>query len=129
MVRAPEALTAADVIWIRDFISVIESLYEENCAPLSILDARPFDSSRDKDETKVSKKSASFDYVWVIQSKHGVRKYRVLNEKGSKDFTVYPLTTGYLAQSESLESRPNKPLQGTPGTVPSSSTEPEARRP
>jgi hypothetical protein len=129
LVRMPGEVKGADVMWVRDYISIVESLYEEDCAPLSIVETRPFDSAKDQDETEVSKAPKAFDYVWTIRSKHGTRKYRVLREEGSGDLMVYPLTIGYEDHPKHSERVPNQPPQRNAGSRPSSGESPASETP
>jgi len=91
-------LSKNDVVWIRDYISIIETLYDEKSAPLSLVETRVFDSDRDIDETDPDIVSGAFDYVWVVKNKKGIRKYRVVNPKEEDDFIVYPMNLNLITK-------------------------------
>jgi len=98
MILTSSLLSKTDVIWIRDFISIVETLYDEECEPLSVVETRAFDDDLDHDETDPNIVPVRFDYVWVIKNKNGIRKYRIILREGERDLTVYPMNLELLKE-------------------------------
>ncbi len=84
-------LKKADVQWSLDYISLMEVINSKGCNSLQVLQTRKFDIANDIDTTGAEIESGLFDYVWEVQVCDIQRNYRLVNQKGSSSFTLYPL--------------------------------------
>jgi len=84
-------LKKADVRWSLDYISLMEVIDSKGCKSLEVMQTRKFDPASDTDNTGAKIESGAFDYVWEVKVCDTQRNYRLVNQKGSQSFTLYPL--------------------------------------
>ena len=84
-------LKEADVRWSLDYISLMEVVNSKECKSLEVMQTRKFDPTSDTDNTGAKIESGAFDYVWEVKVCDIQRSYRLVNQKGSPSFTLYPL--------------------------------------
>ena len=84
-------LNEADVQWSLDYIALMEAINSKECNSLQVLQTRKYDPIKDIDSTGANIEPGLFDYVWVVQVCDAQRNYRLVNRKGDKSFTLYPL--------------------------------------
>ena len=84
-------LKESDVRWSLDYISLMEVINSKGCKSLEVIQTRKFDPASDIDNTGAKIESGAFDYVWEVKVCETQRNYRLVNQKGSQSFTLYPL--------------------------------------
>lgn len=92
IIKTSTLLNKSDIQWIFDFISLREYVLNKKCNKLILKKTRKFDSRKDKDEVGSHIKAGKFEYMWEVKACSKTRKYRIVNEKGTSDFIVYPLS-------------------------------------
>ncbi|MDJ0807226.1 MAG: hypothetical protein QNJ78_10375 [Gammaproteobacteria bacterium] len=91
VIEASPYLTKSDIQWSLDLISIYESLQNQDCQAFKLLQTRDFAPAVDTDKHFPNLIPDKFDYVWEIDVCGKQRNYRVVNPKGSSNFSVHLL--------------------------------------
>ena len=84
------SLPLADAQWVRDFISISELVRKPSCKQLKLLSTERRGSKEDTFQGRVIR-SGMFDEQWTIDACGENHFYRVLNEVGSSELSVYEI--------------------------------------
>jgi len=84
------ALSLADAQWVRDFISIAELVRKPQCKHLKLLNTTRHENKEDTFQGRVIH-SGTFDEQWAIDACGETHIYRVFNEVGSQELSIYEM--------------------------------------
>lgn len=87
-------LPLADARWVRDFISISELIRKPQCKQLKLLTTAKRDNKEDIYQGQVLR-SGAFDEQWAIDACGETHIYRVFNEVGSQELSIYEMRQAF----------------------------------
>lgn len=87
-------LPLADARWVRDFISISELVRKPQCKQLKLLSTTKRDNKEDTYRGQVFR-SGAFDEQWTVDACGETHLYRVFNEIGSQELSIYEMRQAF----------------------------------
>ena len=84
------SLPLPDVQWVHDYISISELVRKPSCKQLKLLDTERRNNKEDTFQGRVIR-SGIFDEQWTIDACGETHVYRVFNQSGSSELSIYEI--------------------------------------